>query len=63
MDHYNRNTLVFLGCLSDKASAFKTSLWTLVTLDSGHFGLWSLWTLVTLGSLAFAIIYNLHLLD
>jgi len=27
------NTFVFLGDLSDKASTFKTSLWSLVTCD------------------------------
>ena len=31
MGRYKMNAIFFLGCLSDKASAFKTSLWTLVT--------------------------------
>ena len=40
MDHYKINTLVCLGCLSDKASKFKTSLWTLVTCDGICYYLW-----------------------
>ena len=40
MDHYKVNTLVFLGCLSDKARKWKTSLWTLVTCDGVY--LWHL---------------------